>query len=386
MRLLNTTTLQLETFASERTRPAYAILSHTWGNEEVLFEDLKAGAADPLNTRKIDHAKVTASCREARRNGYAYIWIDTCCIDKSSSAELSEAINSMFKWYTAAAVCYVYLIDVFHNQLEDPEKKHLEHSRWFKRGWTLQELIAPSHVQFFDKDWFPIGTRESLAARISDITKIELQLLSRSGDSEGSLRIGLAATTIATRMSWAAGRETTREEDLAYCLLGIFDINMPLLYGEGKKSFFRLQEQIVKKSNDQSILAWIDAGEVGGLASTPKVHFLSGLSSYPQSRSAQSMNITAAGLEVDVLLGAARLQLSPGSETKQWLAVLNCCSENDFLVRPAILLVNYYRGGAAGMFYRSTGFAIWLEPNHGADVPMTAWVEDSAGRRKGASI
>ena len=385
MRLLNTETLQLKTVTSERTRPPYAILSHTWGGDEVLFEDVKGRPAGPLNTGKSGEAKVVGSCREALRNGHKYIWIDTCCIDKSSSSELSEAINSMFKWYSAATVCYVYLVDVFEDQLGEPERAELERSRWFKRGWTLQELIAPSRVQFFNEDWLPIGTRESLAQRISDITRIDLQLLLRSGDSEGSLRVGLATTSVATRMSWAAGRETTREEDLAYCLLGIFDVNMPLLYGEGKKAFFRLQEQIVKKSNDQSILAWVDASEVGGFASSPRVHFLSGLTSYPQSRGAQSMNLTTVGLEMDVLFGAARLELAPGDEKRQWLAVLNCCSENDFLVRPAIILVNRYRGGDDDLFYRSTGLVIWLEPSFGNNEgePITAWCEDRAGRRKG---
>ncbi|KAK0619135.1 heterokaryon incompatibility protein-domain-containing protein [Immersiella caudata] len=259
MRLLNTHTFQLETFDSERARPPYAILSHTWGTDEFLFEDVGARSINLLSAaRNAGQAKVIESCREARHNGYRHIWVDTCCINKASSSELSEAVNSMFKWYSSAAVCYVYLADLSSTRVEELPASNTEFARcrWFKRGWTLQELIAPPHVEFFNRDWVQVGTRQSLAVCISHITSISLDILARSGDSGGSLQVGLAATSVATRMSWAAERETTRQEDLAYCLLGLFDVNMPLMYGERKKAFLRLQEQIIKKSNDQSILAW----------------------------------------------------------------------------------------------------------------------------------
>ena len=220
-----------------------------------------------MGDKTIEHKtgfnKIRDSCRQARADGYAYIWIDTCCIDKTSSAELSEAVNSMYQWYKDSAICYAYLSDV----LIDPEAPNSTHqprqpfytedgmryssspsfSRWFSRGWTLQELLAPVKLQFFDKSWNSIGMKEDHMNAISVITNIDLFALN-GGD--------LRRLSIARRMSWAANRQTTRIEDMAYCLLGIFDINMPLLYGEGAKAFIRLQEEILKISNDQSLFAW----------------------------------------------------------------------------------------------------------------------------------
>ncbi|RYP01527.1 hypothetical protein DL764_006193 [Monosporascus ibericus] len=168
-----------------------------------------------------------------------------CCIDKASSAELTEAINSMFRWYRNAEICYAYLSDI-------PSAKRihqkLERSRWFTRGWTLQELIAPAEVVFYSMDWDHVGTKSELSASISSITKIDASFL----DSKN-----LMSASVAQRMSWAAHRETSRPEDIAYCLLGIFDINMPLIYGEGMKAFQRLQEEIIESyPMDYSFFAW----------------------------------------------------------------------------------------------------------------------------------
>jgi hypothetical protein len=146
----------------------------------------------------------------------------------------------MFRWYKNAQVCYVYLSDV-------TVETEFHSSRWFTRGWTLQELIAPSNITFYDKDWDDVGTKQELGNYISDITGIDLGVL-RGQDLE--------LVSAAKKMSWAALRQTTRTEDVAYCLLGIFDVNMPLLYGEGKKAFIRLQEEIMKVSSDQSLFAW----------------------------------------------------------------------------------------------------------------------------------
>ena len=180
----------------------------------------------------------------------AWAWIDTCCIDKRSSAELSEAINSMYRWYSESQVCYVYLDDVWPNfQAKDtisrPRYKKFEESRWFTRGWTLQELLAPSSLVFFDRSWTEIGTKLSL---LTDI-------IIASGISNSFLEDPRKAT-VAQKMSWASGRETTRIEDMSYCMLGLFGVNMPLLYGEGANAFKRLQEEIIKLSTDQSIFAW----------------------------------------------------------------------------------------------------------------------------------
>ncbi|KAH9909538.1 HET-domain-containing protein, partial [Xylariomycetidae sp. FL2044] len=211
--------------------------------------------------RKAGYAKILGACRRARADGLTYVWCDTNCIDKRSSAELSEAINSMFAWYRDSAVCYAYLADV-----EAKRAGSLERSRWFTRGWTLQELLAPKQVVFFDLAWRYMGDRKELAGKISAITRIHIGALHD--------RSTIHDFSIAQRMSWAADRHTTREEDIAYCLLGIFDINMPLLYGEGLKAFRRLQEEIIKVSDDQSILAWelVDSSsslQTGALAPSP---------------------------------------------------------------------------------------------------------------------
>jgi hypothetical protein len=193
--------------------PKYAILSHTWGLGEITFQDMRGNRA--LAERTAGFAKVRDSCRQARRDGYGYIWIDTCCIDKTSSTELSEAINSMYQWYKNSAVCYVYLSDVDENPFDRYSRtdRNIYHSRGFTRGLTLQELIDPQNIQFFSGDWSPIGTKLELMELISRITSIDLYAL-EGGD--------LRRLSIARRMSWAANRHTTRLEDTAYCLLGIF--------------------------------------------------------------------------------------------------------------------------------------------------------------------
>ncbi|KAF4466303.1 ankyrin repeat-containing [Fusarium albosuccineum] len=250
MRLVDTKRIQLAHFDDDKI-PKYAILSHKWEQEEVLFQDMQQGTA--LN--KKGYAKLESCCRVARDNGFQYIWDDTCCIDKTSSAELSEAINSMYRYYQEADICYAYLADV-------SALSELSDSRWFTRGWTLQELIAPHDMIFFDREWNALGTKMSLVEAISHRTGIPAFILCDSEQIE--------TTSIAQRMSWAADRVTTRKEDRAYSLMGIFGINMPLLYGEGEKAFYRLQEEIMRVSEDHSLFAWRHSGEHGGfLAPTP---------------------------------------------------------------------------------------------------------------------
>jgi hypothetical protein len=185
-------------------------------------------------------------------------WIDTCCIDKTSSAELSEAINSMFDWYGDAEICYAYLSDVLGSGDLDQRLRDFTKSRWFKRGWTLQELIAPTIVVFFAQDWSVIGSRSSLIGTIAQTTGIDRAFFSDGllSASRTSNHNRLGQYSVAQKMSWASKRDTTRVEDKAYCLLGIFGVNLPLLYGEGKMAFIRLQEEIMKRSSDHSIFAW----------------------------------------------------------------------------------------------------------------------------------
>lgn len=247
LRLIDTDTLHLRSFW-ETSIPRYAILSHTWGNEEISFQEMITVGKELHHsvTQKAGYMKIVNACRKAKSDGLSYIWVDTCCIDKSSSSELSEAINSMYRWYRNAEVCYVFLSDFEAQRTFD--ERCFRDCRWFTRGWCLQELIAPRHIEFFDVRWNPLGSKSTLAALIASITRIDEEVLLNS-DLAGSV-------AIARRMSWAAKRETTRAEDMAYCLLGILDVNMPMLYGEGPKAFIRLQEEIIRTSNDLSIFAF----------------------------------------------------------------------------------------------------------------------------------
>jgi hypothetical protein len=224
--------------------PPYAILSHTWGadGEEVTFKEL----IDHTGKNKAGYNKIRFCEKQAKSDGLQYFWVDTCCIDKSSSAELTEAINSMFRWYHKAAKCYVYLSDVsIHN---DDESDHFhqsdfQKSRWFTRGWTLQELIAPVSLEFFSLEGKRIGDKRSTEQQIYQITGIPFQALRGNP---------LSNFTIAERFSWAAKRDTKRKEDRAYCLLGLFDVSMPLIYGEGEKAFTRLRDEIERNSEGES--------------------------------------------------------------------------------------------------------------------------------------
>ena len=260
MRLLHTEALFVEDFTG-RKPPEYAILSHRWGSDEVSLQELRCFTESDKfrretlaavfdvdisrqNSKKFGKGweKINRACSFVLDHGFNWIWIDTCCINKESSAELSEAINSMFTWYQGAAKCYVYLSDVTFKG-----GKGFEQSEWFSRGWTLQELLAPPDILFLDADFIVIGSKKSLAANIEAVTGISASIV--RGQSS------MYDESIATRMSWAARRSTTRSEDIAYSLLGIFNINMALLYGEGAGAFRRLQEEIIRNSDDETIFA-----------------------------------------------------------------------------------------------------------------------------------
>lgn len=262
MHLINVETLELEYFLTEND-VAYAILSHRWEDEEVLYEHMAPhGRLQHLARSRRGWTKVTRCCEEARGDSLKYVWIDTCCINKDSSAELQEAINSMFRWYADAKVCYAYLSDIPPNSGSDG----FTNSRWFTRGWTLQELLAPEIVDFFDTDWGFLGTRRELSKSISQRTRIaERHLLAPFTDQHRS------DVSVAEIMSWAAGRNTSRPEDRAYSLLGLVNVNMPMLYGEGENAFIRLQQLILSTSNDQSLFAWGGTSPkyTGLLASSP---------------------------------------------------------------------------------------------------------------------
>jgi hypothetical protein len=227
--------------------PPYAILSHTWGDDddEVTFEDLEKG----LGKRKAGYTKLQFCGNQARKDKIDYFWVDTCCINKANHVELSEAITSMFRWYRDAVKCYVYLSDVptrthdHDSQTEQAWQSAFRISRWFTRGWTLQELLAPRCVEFFSREEKLLGDKKTLEELIHDITDIPITAL------QGAPLSGFLADE---RLLWAAKRDTKKKEDKAYCLLGIFNVFMPLIYGEEDNAFIRLKEEIDKRSGEKS--------------------------------------------------------------------------------------------------------------------------------------
>ena len=221
--------------------PPYAILSHTWGadGDEVTFKDLSQGRA----ASRPGYTKIIFCGEKAANHGLKYFWVDTCCIDKSSSAELQESINSMFRWYQNSARCYVYLSDAsisdygLSNQSSQSSwESSFRASRWFTRGWTLQELIAPTSVEFYSREGKRLGDKLSLERQVHEITEVPIPALRGKSLSDFSTD---------ERLLWAQKRNTTRDEDWAYSLLGIFDVVIPLLYGEGHdKAVMRLKREI----------------------------------------------------------------------------------------------------------------------------------------------
>jgi hypothetical protein len=213
--------------------PPYAILSHTWGadDEEVTFEDLTHG----VGKDKAGYGKISFCEKQAAGHGLQYVWIDTCCIDKSNFSELTEALNSMFRWYSEAARCYVYLADVS----ERDWRVGFDNSRWFTRGWTLQELVAPRSVEFFSREGKRLGDKNSLCQQISKITGIPTNAL--QGEP-------LSSFSVDVRISWAKNRQTKRKEDKVYSLMGMVDVRLPLIYGEGEKEALeRLYSEIKRR-------------------------------------------------------------------------------------------------------------------------------------------
>lgn len=304
MRLIKTDLVELKEFLPTDI-PKYAILSHRWTDDEVSFQEMQGNHT--LIAVKKGFKKILECCLRAESDGFEYVWIDTCCIDKTSSAELSESINSMYMWYYQAQRCYAYLADV-------SSVSTIATSQWFTRGWTLQELLAPLEMLFLDQDWNDLGTKYSLQQLISQQTGIPTDILSGSRD--------ISTASIAQRMSWAAKRRTTRLEDIAYSLMGIFGINMPLLYGEGEYAFIRLQQEISRISNDHSLLAWTSPDARGGVLATSPAAFegcenIIPLNNNPPNMSTSYLTISSIGIHLDVYF----MGIGPGG---LGLAILNC--------------------------------------------------------------
>ncbi|KAF2164178.1 hypothetical protein M409DRAFT_68073 [Zasmidium cellare ATCC 36951] len=263
MRLLKTgpfvsgqpSTLELHEFRGQKER--YAILSHTWSataHDEILFTDLLAHCDPQSITEKPGWAKLAFALEQADEDGKEWLWVDTVCIDRSSSAELNEAINSAYEWCQESAICYAFLEDVPLEEWHEMKygKSRTLTSRWFNRGWTLTELLAPGHVVFYSMEWIRLGDKHELSGLLSTATAIDVPIIEDNNLVE--------VQSVAKRMSWAAKRETALPEDRAYSIMGLMGVNMSVLYGEGeKKAFLRLQQEIIKCYDDPSIFAWSDA-------------------------------------------------------------------------------------------------------------------------------
>ncbi|UKZ69789.1 uncharacterized protein TrAtP1_010793 [Trichoderma atroviride] len=289
MRLLKTDRYELvEANDIPEPFPQYAILSHTWisPKDEITYQDIKKRKEDIENDlfKQKGWAKLRRYCDRAARDGWDWAWMDTCCIDKTNPYDTQEAINAMFQWYQDAGICYAYLDDVDANiifstvgsagvnDLEDVDLDNIAgadnvanrcsfrhkalspfvvKAKWFTRGWTLQELLAPHYLVFVDRAWRRIGTRESWADEIKEASGIETPYLTAFSPTDFN------SCSIAMRLSWASGRDTTLEEDETYSLLGLFGISLPLIYGEGRwRAFNRLQRELITVYNDDSIFAW----------------------------------------------------------------------------------------------------------------------------------
>ncbi|KAH8781820.1 hypothetical protein BGZ57DRAFT_886679 [Hyaloscypha finlandica] len=333
MRLINTETMLLEERFGDKM-PPYAILSHCWGEGEVSFQDL--GRANWH--LKHGSIKIKFTCQQAKRDGYGYAWVDTCCIDKSSSTELSEAINSMYVWYAEASICYVYLQDIVSSTSTEETFRQFEKSRWFTRGWTLQELLASQDVNFYNRNWSKIGSKNTLHKLLSKITQIPEIIL--------QYRSHLKSVGVAQRMSWAANRQTTRSEDVAYCLLGLFDVNMPLLYGEGEKAFIRLQEEILKISDDQSLFAWVATKRslnYGVLARSPAAFQVAGdIVPIPSKSDTHPYSMTNKGLSIQLPM------LFRGSEV---IGLLDCRPKGDL---SSVIGIGLLRTSSPSIFERDS--------------------------------
>lgn len=375
MRLIDVNTLELRSFTDNDT-PSYAILSHTWGPDEVSYQELvwsnrikaltKSFEEPPISSsttslmsqdsqsslmlasmemllrgnwnpgtsagsmteedfmNRAGYSKIVNAAREVQALRLRWIWIDTCCIDKSSSAELQEAINSMYRWYWNAEVCLVYLSDIARpifdqaRSASDFARSAFNSCRWTKRGWTLQELLAPCTCRFYLQDWRYMGEKTEFLEELGDATGIPISIL-----EDPNL---VQEASVAQRMSWAAGRETTRLEDIGYCLLGLFDIQMPLLYGEGEKAFIRLQEEILKTTDDYSLFSWsattFDKSIYRGLLARSPTEFRncgdiereSGLSTFPISSTPIGLRI-----QLDFLP-------NPDGDESRALALIRSCN------------------------------------------------------------
>ena len=330
----------------------YAILSHKWGHpeDEITFNDLHQKNDKVWHSKKGFH-KIEACCNQALQDGLSYVWIDTCCINKDSSAELSEAINSMYEWYKQSVICYAYLQDVSSEDDCFKPGSTFRLSQWFTRGWTLQEMIAPKDVRFFAADWVEIGRKSDIrmADTLSEITKVLRSVLLSPQET-------LQGVCVSQKMYWAAGRRTTRPEDRAYSLLGLFNINMPILYGEGERAFIRLQEEIIRIYFDHTIFVWqLTRPSSGLLAPSADAFAMSGsIRKIPVEYYHKYFMFTTT--KIDYTLKNLGLEIplpyaGSSTHTRLYYAFLACCIEGD--KEPLYLLLRRHQEGLNNQFFRT---------------------------------
>ncbi|KAK4553802.1 hypothetical protein LTR86_008977 [Recurvomyces mirabilis] len=358
--MINVRTMELEHATQLLTHNIrYAILSHRWGKNEVLYEQWGRDKRDQIR----GWAKIQGACRQALTDGINYLWVDTCCIDRRSSAELNEAINSMFSYYEHAEVCYVYLADVSDTcQTADHDIRlsyatpqghtiaSLRRSEWFRRGWTLQELLAPTQLRFYDANWNVIGDLENMTRIVSDITGIDSAALDRTRK--------LDSYSYAQRLSWAACRKTTKVEDEAYCLLGILGTSLEVKYGIGRAAFVELQRKLLESgSGDDSLFLWSPVSEAISQLSTffapSPANFLhaSGIEKI-QRRPVQSyFHLRSDGVGARVYLYHYE---KPRHGWHGLVALLNCTNTSDPMMMLGLCLVAVTKDSQATQFVVST--------------------------------
>lgn len=244
MLLLHTASLELCEFGSDA--PPYGTFSARWEDDTLGHEDLPS--PQTAHQRPAFQA-LQRACSECQNHGLQWLWNDAVCINRRSIDALSKTLNSLAEIYRKSRLCIVYLHDLF-----DTEASHFDVERglsscsWIKHVWMLPQLIFSTVLQFYDAQWMHIGSKRQLSAELSRITAIEEGVLDGSESLEDYPNC--------VKMSWAAGLSAEAIEDVAYSLLAVFNVNMTIRYGEGMESFLRLQEEILKNTDDYSLLAW----------------------------------------------------------------------------------------------------------------------------------
>ena len=372
--------------------PEYAILSHRWGDHEVLFTDMSTGI--PADTE--GWSKIKESCKLAKSRGIDWIWIDTCCIDKWSNTELSEDLNLMYTYYARAKECYAYLSDVAWTPKGSGGRLTREgtgeKSEWFTRGWTLQELLAPGTpckgnddqpsitsgtMIFFDKDWKEIGAKADpdLCTEIAKHSRIRPEYITSPGTHQNA--------SIAMKLSWAATRITEKLVDRIYSLLGVFDLQMPILYGEGEtNALMRLQLELIAQSDDQSIFAWMESSRYGepdpcGMLATSLSDFSDSndIVNFPiKDKEKPLYGMTKEGLAFRVFNGGKAMHNLEGRSNSSKETVMLACSKSEEPAHPHVdrrnVVVIDLRGKGGSL--QRVGSGKWNLSNE-FDVPTSKW-------------